>query len=255
MGALAVVVVIGAGVVLTAGSGGRGPGAQSARAVARGGLAGEEVNLDPTAIAKERGKAGKSSSAQSGGTRARVVVAVPPGSASEQERAPRSSSRSRAATDAEIERDLSEFRKYLATIPPASGDRAEVTPQGQAAVPFNAPPIVGTVVSAANEISRTPYRWGGGHGAWRDKGYDCSGSVSFALAAAGLLNGPLTSGAFMKYGEPGPGKWITLYTNQRHIFMVVAGIRYDTSALAQGSRWQPKLRPTNGFVARHPPGL
>ena len=160
-----------------------------------------------------------------------------------------------AAVAKALRKDLSEFRKYLATIPPAEGQRAEVTPEGQAAVPFNAPPAVATVIQAANEIAKTPYRWGGGHGAWRDKGYDCSGSVSFALAAAGLLDGPLTSGAFLNYGKPGRGKWITLWTNSGHIFMEIAGIRYDTGGLRSGSRWQPTMRPTAGFTPRHPPGL
>jgi cell wall-associated NlpC family hydrolase len=217
----------------------------------------DEVDLDPSAIAKARAKAGKSAVDGSDGSRAQVVVAVPPGQAKEEEslRPTKRSQISRAEADAQIKKDLAEFRKYLSTIPPASGDRAEVTPDGQAAVPFVAPQAVATVVQAANVIAKTPYRWGGGHGAWRDKGYDCSGSVSFALAAAGLLDGPLTSGGFLKYGQPGRGRWITLWTNPGHIFMEVAGIRYDTSGLRSGTRWQPTMRPTAGFTPRHPPGL
>jgi hypothetical protein len=185
-----------------------------------------------------------------------LVVAVPPGGATEQPAPPTSRSESaRAQTDAQIERDLSEFRKYLATIPPTTGKRAEVISTGEAAAPFDAPPVVIEVVQAANQIALTPYRWGGGHGAWRDKGYDCSGSVSFALAAAGLLNTPLTSGLFMSYGAPGPGKWITIYANAGHIFMTVAGLRFDTGGLRSGTRWQAAMRPTGGFVVRHPPGF
>ena len=130
-----------------------------------------------------------------------------------------------------------------------------MTPKGQAAVPFAAPMVVAQVVQAANEIAKTPYKWGGGHGAWRDRGYDCSGSVSFALAAAGLLDRPLTSGGFMRYGAAGRGRWITIWTNPGHMFMEVAGLRYDTSALREGTRWHPQMRSTDGYAARHPPGL
>ena len=186
-----------------------------------------------------------------------MVVAVPPGMASEAEslQPSKRSQVDRAKADAQIRRDLTEFRRYLTTIPPASADRAEVTPEGQAAVPFVAPQQVATVVQAANAIAKTPYRWGGGHGAWRDKGYDCSGSVSFALAAAGLLDGPRTAGGVLRYGAPGRGRWITLWTNPGHMFMEVAGIRYDTSGLRSGTRWQATMRPTAGFTPRHPPGL
>jgi cell wall-associated NlpC family hydrolase len=237
-------------------SGGRAS-ASATPAVAHDGSRSDEVDLDPAAIAKARAKAGSKATKAAGGSHARVVVAVPPGMASEQESlSPTHRSQvNRAKEDAQLRKDLVEFRKFLATIPPAAGNRAEVTPQGQAAVPFDAPPVIQTVVQAANQIAKTPYKWGGGHGAWRDKGYDCSGSVSFALAAAGLLDGPLTSGAFMQYGAPGRGHWITLWANPTHIFMEVAGIRYDTGGLRSGSRWQPTMRPTAGFTARHPPGL
>jgi peptidoglycan hydrolase CwlO-like protein len=115
--------------------------------------------------------------------------------------------------------------------------------------------VVGRVVSAANEIATTPYVWGGGHGG-RSGGYDCSGSLSYALAAAGLLNGSLDSTGFMSWGEPGPGRRITVYANAGHAFMVVDGRRYDTSALSGGgTRWSSSMRSTAGFVARHPPGL
>jgi hypothetical protein len=112
------------------------------------------------------------------------------------------------------------------------------------------------MIDAGNVIARSPYVWGGGHGKWLDKGYDCSGSVSFVLASAGLLNAPLDSGRLMSWGEAGRGKWVTIYSNRGHVWMVVAGIRFDTSgAKVTGSRWQNEMRPTSGFVARHPAGL
>jgi hypothetical protein len=253
-GAAAVLALVGAVIALTGGGAG-GRAASPLRAVVGAGQAGQEVDLDPAVIARERAKAG-SGATSAAGARPQLVVAVPPGGASDQPApsTPRGSS-ARAQTDAQIERDLAEFRKYLATIPPTTGKRAEVISTGEAAAPFDAPSIVIDVVQAANQIALTPYRWGGGHGAWRDKGYDCSGSVSFALAAAGLLNAPLDSTRFMSYGAPGKGKWITIYANAGHAWMTVAGLRFDTGGLRSGTRWQAAMRPTSGFVARHPPGF
>src|SRR6478735_3464846 len=115
--------------------------------------------------------------------------------------------------------------------------------------------VVGRIVAAANEIATTPYVWGGGHGG-NSGGYDCSGSISYALAAAGLLSSPLASGGFMSYGEPGPGRRVTIYANAGHAYMVVDGRRYDTSALSGGgTRWTSEMRSSAGFVARHPPGF
>jgi len=114
---------------------------------------------------------------------------------------------------------------------------------------------VAKVIAAANQIAGAPYVYGGGHGG-SSNGYDCSGSLSYALAAAGLVSAPLTSGGFMSWGEPGPGEHITVYTNPGHAFMVVDGRRFDTSALSGGgTRWTSAPRSTAGFVARHPPGL
>ncbi len=133
---------------------------------------------------------------------------------------------------------------------------AEVLKNGIALPPIEAPGEVRRIIEAGNQIARTPYLWGGGHGKWLDKGYDCSGSVSYALAAAGLLGGPLDSGRLMGWGKPGKGKWITIYTNPGHVWMLVAGVRFDTTARKQtGSRWLGQLRPTAGYTARHPPGL
>jgi cell wall-associated NlpC family hydrolase len=112
------------------------------------------------------------------------------------------------------------------------------------------------VIAAGNEIATKPYKWGGGHGAWKDSGYDCSGSVSFALAGAGLLDRPLDSSGLMRWGAPGPGRYISIYANAGHVFMVVAGLRFDTSGAQGGTRWQPASgRSYNGFTVRHPPGL
>jgi cell wall-associated NlpC family hydrolase len=115
--------------------------------------------------------------------------------------------------------------------------------------------VVGRVVAAANQIATTPYVWGGGHGG-ASGGYDCSGSVSYALAAGGLLSSPLDSTGFMSWGDAGPGRRITVYANAGHAFMFVDGRRFDTSALSGGgTRWTSAGRSTAGFVARHPPGL
>jgi hypothetical protein len=127
---------------------------------------------------------------------------------------------------------------------------------GVALPPLDAPEAVKQIIEAGNGIARTPYIWGGGHGKWLDKGYDCSGSVSFALAGAGLLDRPLVAADFMRWGDPGPGRWITIYANAGHTFMVVAGLRFDTSGAQGGTRWQAEnSRSYGGFVARHPPGL
>jgi cell wall-associated NlpC family hydrolase len=169
-----------------------------------------------------------------------------------------SSSGAKAPSDSDVERQLDAFRRYLRSTPgvPVAA-AAAVLPNGTAVAPLEAPAVVAAVIQGGNEIARTPYKWGGGHGAWADKGYDCSGSVSFALAGAGLLGSPLTSGQLMQWGAPGPGRWITVYANGGHTFMVVAGLRFDTSGRSGplGTRWQPALRSTSGFVARHPPGL
>jgi cell wall-associated NlpC family hydrolase len=138
----------------------------------------------------------------------------------------------------------------------AAVSQADVLKNGIALPPIEAPEPVRQIIEAGNSIARTPYLWGGGHGKWQDKGYDCSGSVSYALASAGLLNAPLDSGRLMGWGEPGKGKWVTIYTNPGHVYLVVAGVRFDTSGTrTTGSRWQKSMRPGGGFVARHPPGL
>ncbi len=127
---------------------------------------------------------------------------------------------------------------------------------GMVQPPPGAPAAVAQVIAAGNAIATLPYVWGGGHGSFHASGYDCSGSVSYALAAAGLLSSPLDSTGFESWGEPGPGKWITVYANAGHAFMVVAGWRFDTVALSEGgTRWSQTMTSTAGFVARHPAGL
>jgi cell wall-associated NlpC family hydrolase len=135
--------------------------------------------------------------------------------------------------------------------------RATALDNGVALPPLEAPNEVLKIIEAGNAIARTPYKWGGGHGRFLDTGYDCSGSVSFALYAAGLIEGPRDSSGLMSWGKAGPGKWVTIFSSPGHVYMEVAGIRFDTSgAQATGSRWQNDLRGRRpGFVARHPPGL
>jgi hypothetical protein len=112
------------------------------------------------------------------------------------------------------------------------------------------------VIAAGNVIAKTPYKWGGGHGRWDDSGYDCSGSVSYALHGAGLLEASLVSGDFAAWGSPGRGHWITIYANRDHVYMVVAGMRFDTSARSRtGSRWTIEERASDGFAIVHPRGL
>ncbi|HYZ27771.1 MAG TPA: hypothetical protein VE570_01850, partial [Thermoleophilaceae bacterium] len=132
-----------------------------------------------------------------------------------------------------------------------------VEASGFARAPDNAPEAIKRVIQAGNQIARSPYLWGGGHGVWQDKGYDCSGSVSYALAAGGMLGSSQTSGQLMSWGEPGPGRWLTIYANAGHVFMYVAGLRFDTSGRAgdHASRWQLAPRSADGFAARHYPGL
>ena len=142
--------------------------------------------------------------------------------------------------------------------PVVKGRLAKLGVNGAAYAPSKAPAAVKRVIWAANQLKAKPYKWGGGHGRWQDSGYDCSGSVSFALHAAGLLGSPQTSGMLARYGKGGAGKWISIYANNGHVFMVVAGMRFDTSPYgsgARGPRWRITGRPAGGFKVRHPAGL
>jgi cell wall-associated NlpC family hydrolase len=128
----------------------------------------------------------------------------------------------------------------------------------RAIAPVNAPAAVKRVIAAANHIRTLPYIWGGGHGRWQDSGYDCSGAVSYALHGGKLLTSPLTSGSFEAFGEAGAGRWITIYANASHAYMVVAGLRFDTAGdlNESGPRWHPTVAAaaTGSYVARHPIG-
>jgi peptidoglycan hydrolase CwlO-like protein len=127
---------------------------------------------------------------------------------------------------------------------------------GMVQPPPGAPAAVREVIAAGNAIATLPYIYGGGHASFHADGYDCSGSVSYALAAAGLLTTPMVSGQFEDWGDPGPGRWITIYANADHVWMEVAGWRFDTVALAEyGTRWARGGGEFAGFVVRHPPGL
>jgi cell wall-associated NlpC family hydrolase len=138
----------------------------------------------------------------------------------------------------------------------APSERAQVGPDGLAIAPASAPPEVKQVIEAGNEIAKKPYKYGGGHGRWKDSGYDCSGSVSYALHGAGLVRRPLDSTGFMSWGSRGKGEWITVYAHGGHAYMVVAGLRFDTSGLEQrGSRWTEARRSRAGYAVRHPNGF
>ena len=145
------------------------------------------------------------------------------------------------------------------TAPPLAlgpGMTATVDANGFATAPALAPPVVQAVIAAGNKIAHKPYIYGGGHGRWEDAGYDCSGSVSYALHGAGLLDQSMPSGGFTDWGDSGPGQWITIYANGGHMYMVVAGLRFDTSGRTRaGTRWQADMRSTSGYSVRHPPGL
>jgi cell wall-associated NlpC family hydrolase len=130
--------------------------------------------------------------------------------------------------------------------------------RGRAVPPLNAPPAVRKVILAANRIRAKPYIWGGGHRRWWDRGYDCSGAVSFALHGGGFLRSPLPSGPMEGWGSAGKGRWITVYANAGHAYAVIAGLRWDTAGDTRGTgpRWHRSLRAAASgyFVARHPLG-
>ena len=152
------------------------------------------------------------------------------------------------------------------TVP---GTLAKLLPDGTAAAPADAPPEVQQAIWAANAIQDKPYIYGGGHKDFEAAGYDCSGTVSYALHGGGLLDSPLDSSSFLKWGERGKGEWMTVYTNPGHAYAVIAGLRLDTSAasvtrsnkrqfkkaLERGPRWRPTQRSSRGYKTRHPVGF
>lgn len=177
-----------------------------------------------------------------------VQVEVPRDPEEDLAKAPNGAPADQPPTDAEI-------RAALKQIEGVPGQRARLLPNGLAVAPAGAPAVVKQMIAAANAIARTPYIWGGGHARLIDRGYDCSGSLSFAFINAGLLDKPIANG-WRLMGNAGPGKWITVYSSTGHVWMMLAGLRYDTSALhIAGSRWTDQSRSTAGFRLRHLPGL
>jgi len=155
-----------------------------------------------------------------------------------------------------VRQELADER--VLTAPAAT--QARLAPDGLAIPPADAPPIVQAMIEAGNQIAHLPYRYGGGHNAtFQDSAYDCSGSISYVFAAAGLLSSPVVSGQLMGWGDPGPGQWVTVYANAGHTFMIIAGLRFDTVALADtGDRWStspPDEPDLASFAIRHPAGL
>jgi hypothetical protein len=149
----------------------------------------------------------------------------------------------------------------IENLPVAPAGVATLLPSGKAIAPPDAPYAVQAAIRGANRIRKRPYIWGGGHRRWKSKGYDCSGAVSYALHAAGLIDAPLVSGSLARsWGTPGIGRWITVYANKAHTFMVIAGLRYDTSAVGEslnqgsGPRWRVNQRSGTGYAARYYPG-
>jgi cell wall-associated NlpC family hydrolase len=169
----------------------------------------------------------------------------------------------RAGLEAEIP-ESTEAPTEIESGVPGTGE-ADTGAAGKAALlgtravaPLNAPAAVKRVIAAANHIRTLPYVWGGGHGSWFSSGYDCSGAVSYALHGGKLLAAPLTSGSMETFGEAGPGRWISIYANASHAYMVVAGLRFDTAGDISGTgpRWHPTTAAaaSGTFVVRHPVG-
>jgi cell wall-associated NlpC family hydrolase len=141
-------------------------------------------------------------------------------------------------------------------IPPSNPTAKATIMDGLAVAPDSAPQAIKNVIAAANKIAFKPYIYGGGHGSWNSAGYDCSGSVSFALHGGGLLSQTEDSGTLESYGSAGPGQWITIWANGGHVYMYVAGLRFDTAAQSStgGSRWTSARTGNAGYVERHPTG-
>lgn len=135
--------------------------------------------------------------------------------------------------------------------------KSAVVKRGRAVAPAEAPARVKAAIAAANQIAGLPYRRGGGHGRAHDSAYDCSGATSYVLREAGLLQGAVPSTEFRRYGAKGQGDWISVYARKGHVFLVVAGLRFDTGYGngAKGPQWTTHNRPVNGCVVRHPEGL
>jgi cell wall-associated NlpC family hydrolase len=165
-----------------------------------------------------------------------------------------------APSDAEIRSELKQMQAVEQSA--RRTHKLDLTPvpvggNGTIPIPADVPEVVQKVIAGANEIADFPYVYGGGHASFVDNAYDCSGSVSYALAAGGLLSAPETSGQLESWGAPGPGKYITVYANAGHTYMYVDGILYDTAGRSgvYASRWQVQPTDNEGYVVRHWPGL
>jgi len=143
------------------------------------------------------------------------------------------------------------------SLAPAPTGEATIGPDGLAVAPDDAPEVVKALIEAGNEIHDKPYRYGGGHGTeLEDSGYDCSGSMSYVMRKAGLLDSSRDSTGFMSYGRRGEGRWVTIYANSGHSYMIIAGLRFDTSGRRDDdSRWDERPRSADGYAVRRPPGL
>jgi cell wall-associated NlpC family hydrolase len=249
-------------------------GTPNARGAQTGTAAGSLVA--GTAPSSVKGKATSTRTAGSAGTGAIREVADPqeassfPAPASVHHAAaatPKKASEAIAAgapSDAEVRAELSQMQALersarqtqKRTLAPVAGGRS-IGGSGALPIPAGIPEVIQKVIAGANEITDFPYVFGGGHGSFVDNAYDCSGSVSYALAAGGLLSAPLTSGDLEKWGAPGPGRFITVYANAGHTYMYVDGVLYDTAGRSgvYASRWQVGSVDNSGFVARHWPGL
>jgi cell wall-associated NlpC family hydrolase len=169
-----------------------------------------------------------------------------------------------AQSDAEVRRELQQMQAIersakkarTLNLTPVAGGRS-IGGSGAIAIPANVPEVIQKVIAGANEIADYPYVFGGGHASFVDNAYDCSGSVSYALAAGGLLSAPETSGELESWGVPGPGRYITVFANAGHTYMYVNGIMYNTAGRSgvYASRWQVGSVDNSGYVARHWPGL
>jgi cell wall-associated NlpC family hydrolase len=169
-----------------------------------------------------------------------------------------------APSDAEVKAELQQMQAVERTAKAARVAKLTPLPGGQSIggngtipIPADVPEVVQKVVAGANEIADFPYVFGGGHASFVDNAYDCSGSVSYALAAGGLLGSPETSGELERWGVPGPGRYITVYANAGHTYMYVDGILYDTAGRSgvYASRWLVGGTDNRGYVVRHYPGL
>jgi hypothetical protein len=162
-----------------------------------------------------------------------------------------------APSDAEVRAELRQLQQIQRAARSGPTRPGAIAADGTVVAPAGAPLAIARVIGGGNAVATFPYRFGGGHASFIDDAYDCSGSVSYALAAAGMLSAPITSGQLEQWGVPGPGRWLTVYANAGHTYMYVAGLRFDTSGRDGpfGSRWQTTVRDNVGFVARHWPGL